>query len=483
MSESRIRAPELPDVLEWVNCDAPVRIADQRGKVVLLDFWTYCCINCLHVLPDLHYLEQKYPDGLTVIGLHSPKFPNEKVTTNVLKAVNRSHIRHPVANDPTYTVWRQYGVRAWPTIIFIDPEGYVVGALPGEGRRRQLDRLIQEHLQAAEERGLRRHEPVAVCPRPEPRGPLSFPGKVHAAGGRVYVSDSGHNRVLELRADGSVVRAFGSGSLGLLDGRLEESSFNDPQGLVRVDEHLFVADTGNHSIRRIDLLHGGVQTVAGTGEQGRYAGDRFTNPLKAALNSPLDLVYDNGSLYIAMAGQHQIWRLNLRRNVIEVLAGSGREDLADGPLRSAALAQPSGLALAGGRLYVADSESSAIRVIELGREWIETIVGTGLFEFGDADGTGLEAKLQHPQGVAADAARRVLWIADTFNHKIKRLDLTTREVCGLDVGERMIEPGGISVEGDALWVANTNDHNLLRIDLAHGDTQAVEVAPLAARRI
>lgn len=475
MSESRIRAPELPDTLEWVNCDAPVRIADQRGKVVLLDFWTYCCINCQHILPDLHYLEQKYPDALTVIGLHSPKFPNEKVTANVVKAVNRHHIRHPVANDPTRTVWRQYGVRAWPTIIFIDPEGYVVGALPGEGRRRQLDQLIREHLDAAAKRGLRGNGAVAVRPRPEARGPLSFPGKIHAAGGRVYVSDTGHNRVLELRADGSVVRIFGSGSLGLVDGALEEASFNEPQGLVRADEYLYVADTGNHAVRRIDLLRGEVQTVAGTGEQGRYSGERFTDPLKAALNSPWDLAYDDGRLYIAMAGQHQIWCFDLKRNVVEVVAGSGREDLVDGPLRLAALAQPSGLACAGGHLYVADAEASAVRMIDLDRNRVDALVGIGLFEFGDADGVGLDAKLQHPLGVAVDADRGRLWIADTFNHKLKRLDLGTREVRSVDIGIPLAEPGGIDLDGDALWVANTNAHTVVRVDTAGGKAEVVDV--------
>lgn len=475
MSESRIRAPELPDTLEWVNCDAPLRIADQRGKVVLLDFWTYCCINCMHILPDLHYLEQKYPDELTVIGLHSPKFPNEKVAANVLKAVNRHHIRHPVANDPTRSVWRQYGVRAWPTVIFIDPEGYVVGALPGEGRRRQLDQLIREHLEAAAKRGLRSEGRVSVCARPEPRGPLSFPGKVHAARGRIYVSDSGHNRVLELRADGSIVRTFGSGSPGLVDGALAEASFNDPQGLVRGDEYLFVADTGNHAIRRIDLLRGEVQTIVGTGEQGRYAGERFTDPTKATLNSPWDLAYHDGQLYIAMAGQHQVWRLDLKRNVIEVLAGSGREDLVDGPLQLAALAQPSGLALQGDRLYVADSEVSAIRVIDLERKRIEALVGIGLFEFGDADGVGLEAKLQHPLGVAMDPQRGGLWIADTFNHRIKYLDLATSEVRRLDIDVPLAEPGGIAVDGDSLLVANTNAHNLLRVDPGRGSAEVVKI--------
>ncbi|MHB1240964.1 MAG: alkyl hydroperoxide reductase, partial [Gammaproteobacteria bacterium] len=426
-------------------------------------------------LPDLRYLEQKYPDALTVIGLHSPKFPQERVAAHVRKAINRYHIRHPVANDPKFQVWRQYGIRAWPTVIFIDPEGYVVGALPGEGRRRQLDQLIQRHLNQAERQGLRRAPTVTPRPHPEPRVPLSFPGKVCASSDRVYLSDSGHNRILELRPNGTVVRVFGSGSLGLVDGRLEESSFNDPQGLTRADEFLFVADTGNHAIRKIHLLSGEVQTIAGNGTLGRHAGERFDDPHQAPLNSPWDVAYDDGVLYIAMAGQHQIWAMDLKRSTLGVHTGSGREDIVDGPCKLAAMAQPSGLALAAGRLYVADAETSSIRVVDLTAERLDTLVGIGLFEFGDQDGIGVDARLQHPLGVAWDAGRDVLWIADSYNNKIKRLDVTTHSISTLNLDHPLEEPGGISSAGDTLWVANTNAHTLLRVDPVRGHVEVVEV--------
>ncbi|MDE2088790.1 MAG: redoxin domain-containing protein [Gammaproteobacteria bacterium] len=475
MNETRIRAPELPDSLEWFNAEGPLKIADQRGKVVLLDFWTYCCINCMHVLPDLRYLEDKYPDGLTVIGVHSPKFANEKVSANVQKAINRYHIRHPVAHDPSFTLWRQYGIRAWPSIIFIDPEGYVLGVLTGEGRRKQLDALIQEHLDAAERAGRRRYSRMPVRPAPEPVSTLSFPGKILAMEDRLFISDSGRNRVIETRQDGRILRIYGSGNPGLLDGHGEESAFCDPQGMVRVDEYLFVADTGNHAIRRIHPRSGEVITVAGTGQQGRHTGEYYEDPLQAPLNSPWDLAYDDGVLYIAMAGQHQIWSMPLGINTLGVFAGSGREDIVDGVARSAAFAQPSGLSICAGNLYVADSEISAIRAIRLASEQVYTLVGMGLFEFGDSDGVGRMARLQHPLGVACDEVRGVVWIADTYNNKIKLLNIKSQAVSTVNLGCPLNEPGGISLRGDVLWIANTNAHEIVRLDLARKACEVVSV--------
>ncbi len=475
MSEPRIHAPELPSDLEWFNTEHPIRLAEQRGKVVLLDFWTYCCVNCMHVLPDLRYLEDKYPDELVVVGVHSPKFPNERVGEQVQKAINRHHIRHPVLNDPKLTLWRQYGIRAWPSIIFIDPEGYVLGVLRGEGRRRQLDMLIEEQLEKAEQAGLRNPAPLEVRLRPEPVSDLSFPGKVLATGNRVYISDSGHNRVVEATHDGRITRLFGSRGGGFTDGQGEEAAFCNPQGLALVDDFLYVADTDNHAIRRIHLRDGDVQTVAGTGAQGRYEGMFYADPLQAPLNSPWDLAYRDGMLYIAMAGQHQLWALQLAQNTISRFAGSGREGIDDGDPEQATLAQPSGLSVGQDVLYVADSETSALRTARLPGGRMTTIIGSGLFDFGDQDGPAKEARLQHPLGVAFDAARRRVWIADTFNNKIKYMDIYSNVISSQPLCLRLNEPGGISAHGDQLWIANTNAHEILRLDINEDLCEVVDI--------
>ncbi|TCK18153.1 thiol-disulfide isomerase/thioredoxin [Thiogranum longum] len=476
MSEpTRIRAPELPDNLDWFNTDEPLTLASQRGKVVLLDFWTYCCINCMHVLPDLLYLENKYPDSLTVIGMHSPKFENEHVGEQVQKAINRHHIRHPVANDPRFQMWRAYGIKAWPSIIFIDPEGYVVGILRGEGRRQQLDELIRKHLDAAEEKGILATSPMPSAVQPEPDTMLQFPGKVLATRNNLYIADSGRNRILETYHDGKVRRIFGSGTPGMLDGKETAAMFSNPQGMTLVGDFLYIADTDNHAIRRIHLKSGDVMTLAGDGKQGRYVADSFREPLDAQLNSPWDLTYYESTLYIAMAGQHQIWRMNLNHLAIERFAGSGREDIVDGPVESACFAQPSGITALENTLYIADSETSAIRVLHIDQGTVSTLVGKGLFDFGDRDGVGREARLQHPVGITVDPERNALWVADTFNSKIKRIDLQTNEVSKFKFGVPLDEPGGMSLFRDKLFIANTNAHQIVMLDLSTRMAEVVNV--------
>lgn len=476
MSEAtRIRAPEFPADLEWFNTDQPLTLEGQRGKIVLLNFWSYCSVNCMHVLPDLRYLEHKYPQSLSIISVHSPKFENERIGTHLQKAVNRNHIRHPVANDPKFQLWRAYGIKAWPSILLIDPEGYVIGVLRGEGRRKQLDDLIHQQIEEAQAKNTLKPSPISVQLKPEPRSVLSFPGNVLATRNQLYIADSGRNRILETYHDGKIRRVFGSGTPGLLDGSETATMFNNPQGMVIIGDFLYAADTDNHAIRRIHLKTGDVMTLAGTGEQGLYVGDSFRDPLQASLNSPWDLTYHESNLYIAMAGQHQIWRINLNHQAIERYAGLGREDMTDGPAESATFAQPSGLVVHDGKLYVLDSESSAVRVIHLNNNQVSTLVGKGLFDFGDRDGVGREARLQYPLGITVDTERNALWIADTYNSKIKRIDLATAEVSRFKFSFKLNEPGGLSLYRNKIFIANTNAHQIVALDLQTRMAEVVNV--------
>ncbi|MGW8311531.1 MAG: thioredoxin-like domain-containing protein [Thiogranum sp.] len=470
-----VRAPALPENLEWFNVERPLTLAEHRGKVVVLNFWSSCSVNCMHVLPDLRYLERKYPDSLTVIGVHTPKFEHERDGASVKKAINRLHIRHPVASDTGFQLWRACGIKAWPSMLVIDAQGYVAGLLRGEGRRKQLDELIGRHVDLAEAKGILRRSVTPVAPIPEPASTLSFPGKVLATRTNLYVADSGRNRILETYHDGKIRRVFGSGTAGMLDGLEAEAMFNNPQGLVIVGDFLYVADTDNHAVRRVHLKSGEVMTLAGTGKQGRYGADHYREPLDAELNSPWDLAYYESTLYIAMAGQHQIWRINLNHLGIERYAGIGREDLVDGPPEQACFAQPSGLAALADRLFVADSESSAIREVALGRSTVNTLVGKGLFDFGDRSGVGRQARLQYPLGVCVDEERKVLWIADTFNSKIKRFDMASGEVSTFKFNFRLNEPGGLSVYRNKLFIANTGEHQIVVLDLPSRMAEVVNV--------
>ena len=469
MQQQTVHAPDLIG-LEWLNTDRPFASwkEDLKGQVVLLDFWTYCCINCLHVLPDLAELEEEFrEEPFLVIGVHSAKFEQESDAKNIRQAILRYGIKHPVVVDGGMRIWRSFGVRAWPTLVLVDPEGYVVGYVSGEGNKEVLRRAIRSVLDEHREKGTLAEAPI----RPElmemPETKLAFPGKVHVYRDRLYVADSSRNRVLELDlGSGAVLREFPEAGSSV--------TFANPQGMAGLDDHLYVADTDHHQLQRIHLESGIVETVAGTGVQARplpEAGPARETPL----NSPWALEVDGKLLHIAMAGSHQLWSFDTVSGELLPLAGSGRENIVDGPSAQAQLAQPSGLALLDGRLYFADSEVSAIRYVDLEEEEVGTLVGTGLFDFGDEDGEMGDALLQHPLGVAV--WKGSLLIADTYNNRIKLLDLeegTARALFGTGSEElsedelSFYEPGGLAVSGDTLYVADTNHHRILAVDLGSG---------------
>ncbi len=427
----RVRAPELRGSGGWMNTDRPLSLRDLRGRVVVLDFWTFCCINCLRVIEELRPLEDRFGDRLVVIGVHSPKFPHESDHAAVARAVARHRIGHPVLNDPELDTWQQYAVRAWPTLVVIDPDGYVVAMASGEGNGPSLEGIIAQLLDGRED--------LAVGPAFAPvatrsEHTLAFPGKVASDGGkRLAIADTGNDRVLVCDLDGHLLRAFGG--------------FHQPQG-VRFDaERLLVCDTVAGMVVAVSLP-GGERTV-----------------LASDLRSPWDaVVLDDGRIAIAEAGLHRIVTVPAGGGPVLVLAGSGAEGLRDGPAREAHLAQPSGLTRCGDGLAFADSEVSALRVLRDNR--VETLAGSGLFEWGAADGDRATARLQHPLGVVALADGSIA-VADTFNSRLRVwTDGNLRTVALL---EPVDEPGGLDVLPDGrLVVADTNNHRIVTVDLGSG---------------
>lgn len=467
----KIPAPEFPPNLDWLNTGRPLTLAQLKGKVVLLDFWTYGCVNCMHIIPDLKKLEAKYANELVVIGVHSAKFSNEAETDNIRRVILRYELAHPVVNDDEFAVWQLYGATAWPTLVLIDPEGKVIGSHAGEGGFDLFDEVIGSVVAAFDARGLLDRTPLPLILERENQAdsPLRFPGKVlaDAAGNRLFIADSNHNRIVVTDLTGTVLAVIGGGVAGLRDGDYRTARFFRPQGLALADENtLYVADTENHAIRRVDLGTGLVRTVAGTGEQAYMTMERGP-ALGTALNSPWDVLYARDRLYIAMAGQHQVWVYDPGAEEVFRYAGTGREELKDGPRLTGGLNQPSGLASDGLNLYIADSEASAIRTAGLTADGrLGTVVGVGLFDFGDVDGVGDKVRLQHPLGVAFQDDR--LYVADTYNSKIKVINPKKRESLTLFGGEGggwrdgaqplFDEPGGISVAGNLLYIADTNNH-------------------------
>jgi DNA-binding beta-propeller fold protein YncE len=502
----RIPAPPLAGG-EWVNTAAPLSLADLRGKYVLLDFWTFCCINCMHVLPELKKVEHAFPNELVVVGVHSAKFLGERATDNIREAALRYEIEHPVINDAKMTIWNTYGARSWPTLVLIDPAGDVVWAASGERTFEEIKGVVDRGLPYYRAQGLLRPgpRPALVDLSKLPVTPLKYPGKLlaDAAGGRLFIADSNHNRIVVAKLDGQLQQVIGSGAIGRGDGGFDECSFNHPQGIALAGNMLYIADTENHLLRKADLAARRVATIAGTGDKGsawsdfgavrtgslnQNTGPGRRSPKATALSTPWALCEHANDLFIAMAGMHQIWKMPLDEISIGPYAGNAREDIADGPLLPnmpydlgfSSFAQPSGLSSDGKRLFVADSEGSTVRSVPFDANGkVETLVGlTGtLFDFGDADGSGRDVRLQHPLDVAWNDGK--LYVADTYNNKIKVIDVdrhTCQTIAGTgqagnadaDRGSaaKFNEPAGISSAGGKLYVADTNSHLIRVVELA-----------------
>ncbi|MFJ7208501.1 NHL domain-containing thioredoxin family protein [Streptomyces sp. NPDC098789] len=480
---ARVRAPELIGKGGWLNTgDTSYTLADLRGRIVILDFWTFCCINCLHVLDELRELEEKHRDTVVIIGVHSPKFVHEAEHQAVVDAVERYEVHHPVLDDPELATWKQYAVRAWPTLVVIDPEGYIVAQHAGEGHAHAIARLVEElEAEHAAKGTLRRGDGPYVAPAPVATD-LRFPGKALVLpSGNVLVSDSTRHQLVELAADGeSVVRRIGSGERGF-----GPDAFSEPQGLALLpDGRVVVADTVNHALRVLDPATGAVETVAGTGRQW-WQGSPTAGPAREVdLSSPWDVAWWRGRVWIAMAGVHQLWTWDPRSDTVAVAAGTTNEGLVDGPAAEAWFAQPSGLAAAGDRLWIADSETSALRWVEpvagesegdTDAYAIRTAVGSGLFDFGHRDGAADQALLQHPLGVTVLPDGSVA-VCDTYNHALRRYDPATGEVSTLATDLR--EPSDAVLVGEDILVVESARHRLTRLRLPE---EAVRVESVAHR--
>ncbi|XP_069547823.1 NHL repeat-containing protein 2 [Brachyistius frenatus] len=508
-----LQIPDFQSGLEWLNVEAPLSLSKElAGKVVLLDFFTYCCINCMHILPDLHQLEKLHSikDGLVIVGVHSAKFPNEKVLDNIRSAVLRYDVRHPVVNDSEASLWHQLEVSCWPTLVLLGPRGNLLFSLVGEGHRDRLMLFTDSALRYYGELGQLKSHTVGIKLYRDsvPASILSFPGKVAIDDGseRLAVADTGHHRVLVVTSSGHLLHVIGGPESGRRDGDLSEASFNSPQGVAIKGDIVYVADTENHLIRKIDLTEGRVSTLAGVGAQGTDKEGGAKGP-QQPISSPWDVTLgtaggvEDNVLWIAMAGTHQIWALFLadgklpkgsesKAGTCVRWAGSGSEENRNNAYpHKAGFAQPSGLAAAPEEpwscLYVADSESSTIRTLALKDGAVKLLVGgerdpLNLFAFGDVDGKGVEAKLQHPLGVAWATEQSLLYVADSYNHKIKVVDPKAKQcrtlagtgeagdALGPDFNKSCFnEPGGICVGdgGKLLYVADTNNHQVKVLDL------------------
>ena len=465
----RIHAPDFKGATAWLNVDAPLTLAQLRGQLVVLDFWTYCCVNCMHVLPILRDLEERHRnDPLVVLGVHSAKFDGEKDAQQILAAMGRHGVDHPVAVDSELRLWDAYAVRSWPTLIVIKPDGTIASVAPGEPDPEVLEAFIAGQLAEARANGTLSARPLHPGKKlAAPGRTLSYPGKVATSSGRLFVADSGHHRVLVLDEKGEVTETIGSGLRGHREGPFAEAALDDPQGLVCEGDQLYIADSRAHVIWRADLRERTLHRLAGTFELGRAPLTGKSQALETALRSPWDLALRGRELYVALAGSHQLALFDLHQGTIEPIAGNGREALIDGPGSEAALAQPSGLCIQGEVLYIADSESSGVRAFDLNRRRLYTLAGgPGLFDYGDAVGTVRHGMLQHPLAVAATRSAGLV-VADTYNDKLKRFSpdgLRLEPFFEGAADSKLSQPAGLAVlpDGEVL-VADTNNHRIVLV--------------------
>lgn len=514
-----VSCPPMPAGADWIN-SRPLRLDKElKGKLVLLDFWTSCCVNCHHVLPKLADIEARYgadgSGGVVVVGAHSAKFPFERETGTVAAAVEKFGVQHPVVNDERMDLWNAIGISSWPSLVLVSPRGTLLSLWTGERQERDVDLCLSVALDSY--RDEIDHRPLPVAP---PRsallrksdGPLRYPGKLISApaGDVLYVADTGNHRVLAVDAvSGAVKKAYGNGEPKLVDGKTaEEASFHSPQGLALDGTRLWVADTENHAVRLIDTLTGAVSTIGGNGAQGFDYGAGSTGKAQR-MSSPWDVEFDavSGTLYVAMTGIHQVWCVDAggegggASSAWKIFSGTGRElEKNSSNAKSAAWAQPSGLSLSDDKrgervMWVADSESSAVRAIDIAGGGTRTVAGgdgfiaENLFAFGDKDGRGSSAKFQHPLAVCDAGDGWTAFCCDSYNNKIKRVardgTVTTFAgngkpglVDGAGGKAQFWEPGGLamSADGKTLFVADTNNYAIRQVDVQSGAVSTLKLS-------
>ncbi len=466
-------APEFPQGLEWLNLAGPLRMSELRGRVCALGFVNVGSAWSLQRLRDLAHLQLRHGDRLQAIAVHVPRFDSERDGRRIASCLHRQGIAFPVAHDPDWTAWQHFDIAAWPTVVLIDGQGVIRERIVGDGPIRELDAhaaalcAAQAYPDSPQPQRLRRH--------PEPSMPLCFPAGVAANDQYLYVADGGHQRILECDHAGRVLRQFGSGDIGFIDGPPELAAFSRPQALHLARDELYVIDSGNHAVRSINLRTGDIATVCGAGRPGQPTEGSVRNPRDVAFDQPSAVAMVGDALLIACRGDNRIWKYDLGKETLSLLAGSSRLAVEDGTGDQASFAEPVSLAAVQQRVYICDGTGSAIRTLSTGNLEVKTLVGQGPWDFGSVDGARSGALLQGPQAIALDPEAPILWIADCGNNQLRTLRLGGGELSTYDLPQRLHGPRGLAVGKGVVWIADTDAHAVLRLDIASGALQHVPV--------
>ncbi|NLG59531.1 MAG: redoxin domain-containing protein [Gammaproteobacteria bacterium] len=467
-------APEFPDSIEWLNLSEPLRMAQLRGRVCVLAFINAGSAWSMQRLHDLVTLLGRHRERLNVVAVHVPRFEHERDPRRVLKTLRRHDFQFPLGHDPNWTLWQHYDVQAWPTVVLIDGDGKVCGRLVGDGPLRDLDAQVADLVRALVPQSLN-PQPIELRRGGEPALPLRFPVGLAVSGNYLYVADTGHNRVLECDQAGRILRQFGSGGVGFIDGPMELAAFNRPSRLAVERDLLYVSDTGNHAVRRIQLRSGDIDTLFGAGRPGTPADGAVADPRAVTIDTPTGLALAAGRLFLATSGDNRIWSFGLGDHTLRCLAGSGRLEVADGTGSEASFAQPVALAAVQQMVYVCDSAGSAIRAVNARTGVVQTLVGRNPWEFGAEDGARSAALLQQPLALALDPESPRLWIADSGNNRLRVLRLGGGEVSTFELPRPLHGPAGMAMAPGVAWIADTDAHAVLRLDLVSGDLHHIPI--------
>lgn len=468
-------APEFPSGLQWLNLAEPLRMAQLRGRIAALAFVNAGSAWCQQRLNDLATLRRRHPEQLQVIAIHVPRFDHERDPRRALKRLHRQAHDYPIAHDADWTMWQHYGIEAWPTVVLIDERGRVRHKIVGDAPVRDLDAQIAALRSESQPQSLN-HAPIELRRNREPDLPLRFPIGLAVSPQHLYVADSGHHRILECEFNGRIRRQFGSGGSGFIDGPMELAAFQQPMGIALQRDALYVADAGNHAVRRIKLGTGDVDTLCGAGRPGAPTPGVVADPRAVALDQPRAIaVSASNALCIGTAGDGRIWTFDLTERSLKLLAGSGALDLVDGEGEAAAFVAPTALAIVQQMLYVCDEAASAVRSVQLRTRQVTTLLGQGAWQFGNVDGSRTDALLQQPQALALDGNAPVLWIADSGNDRLRTLRLGGGELTTVNLPQALHAPAGLAVSGGVVWIADTDAHAVLRYDTADGSLRQIPI--------
>ena len=465
-------APDLPDSLKWINC-GPTTLHALRGYVVVVAFWSAGSAYSHNMLEDLRQLRLKYAGALHVIAVHVPKFDAERDPQFVRNACGRLGVGVRVAHDPDFVSWQHYGVAAWPTAVVVDPSGVVRSFVVGDRQRDELDKQIGKIV--ADEGLYLIEGQLPPLRDTASQMPLAFPSGVCINERLLYVADTGHHAVHECTHEGRVMRTFGGAIADFIDGSSAAAAFRNPRGIAVGRDAVYVADTGNHALRRIRLVDGDVMTLVGSGKPGEPVAGSVSSPRSISLSQPWAVATSEDRVYVSLAGSNQVWAHDRSQNRFVHLAGSGALGLVDGDGRESKFAQPAGLALVHSLLYVADSTASAIRSVQTLTGKTQTLLGRGLFDFGSVVGQRADTLLQYPLAIAKDPDTAHLWILDSYNNAVRKLKLGGGEVLGFDISCKLQCPSAMTVGYGALWIANTDAHEILRVDTSNGAVRRLPV--------